>query len=612
MRLRALSIFVMVLATLTTIGAAYAQSPFFGPEFGVTQSFLNPLPNYVYPDLNIPELARTDSGFVVVWDYRDYVPYPHPLHVRVHLLDAAANPIGSDIPVNVTPVGNQSEPTVDALAGGGFVVVWQSDTGVVADTARGIFGQRFASDGTAIGTEFHVNNETTMDERSPSVAALAGGGFVVTWSRDSLDPFPPPSVRTVSAQRFDAAGAPAGTEFQVAGTRNYNTDVAGTADGGFVVGWINGGFYTLDGVFGRRYDGTGAAAGTEFEVAATDTRSVSVLQLGTGNLVFAWSAVPDLPPNMDVHARLLDTNGVPVSSEFQLNTYTTSAQVTPTLALLGNGDFLAAWSSGGEGEIIARRYDSTAVPTGDEFRVNSYWHGTQEAPNVVADGQDGFLVTWRSDEGSHYIYDAGHLRATHVCVDTTADSDGDGIGDACDPCENPGSQTISVKPALRFKFVGTEQGYANDAMSLSGELLLPAGLTFSGLDPSTVPLRLRVQTDTHVLFDAAIPTGVFAGGGTAGWTLNPSGSTWSFRDKTGAPVQGIVGASLQDRSGEMPGQVRLKIKAKNGVYPLHPADLFANVTVFFGDGDAGECVETAFIDEDCSFGALDTRLGCRK
>ena len=45
-----------------------------------------------------------------------------------------------------------------ALAGGGFVVTWTSDG--QDGSGYGIYGQRYAADGTAVGSEFRVNTFT--------------------------------------------------------------------------------------------------------------------------------------------------------------------------------------------------------------------------------------------------------------------------------------------------------------------------------------------------------------------------------------------------------------------------------------------------------------------
>ena len=51
----------------------------------------------------------------------------------------------------------------------------------------GVFGQRYASSGSALGTEFQVNTYTTGSQSEAAVASDAAGGFVVVWSSYGQD-----------------------------------------------------------------------------------------------------------------------------------------------------------------------------------------------------------------------------------------------------------------------------------------------------------------------------------------------------------------------------------------------------------------------------------------
>jgi hypothetical protein len=71
-----------------------------------------------------------------------------------------------------------------------------------------------AAPGDPIGSEFQVNSYTTNSQYKrfgQGVSALAGGGFVVAWDSNGQDC----SSRGVFGQRYDSAGAALGTEFQV-------------------------------------------------------------------------------------------------------------------------------------------------------------------------------------------------------------------------------------------------------------------------------------------------------------------------------------------------------------------------------------------------------------
>ena len=77
---------------------------------------------------------------------------------------------------------------------------------------------------------------------------------------------------------------------------------------------------------------------------------------------------------------------VPVGSEFQVNSYTTSAQTYPAVAADAEGNFVVAWTSslqdGYYDGIFAQRYDRAGQPLGTEFQVNTtavgyqYWQPT--------------------------------------------------------------------------------------------------------------------------------------------------------------------------------------------------------------------------------------------
>ena len=63
-----------------------------------------------------------------------------------------------------------------------FVVVWDSLGSSGTDSfAWSIQGQRYGSNGAPIGEQFQVNAYTTLSQRSPSIAAVPNGGFVVVW-----------------------------------------------------------------------------------------------------------------------------------------------------------------------------------------------------------------------------------------------------------------------------------------------------------------------------------------------------------------------------------------------------------------------------------------------
>jgi hypothetical protein len=94
---------------------------------------------------------------------------------------------------------------------------------------------------------------------------------------------------------------------------------------------------------------------------------------------------------------------VPVGPEFQVNSYTTSVQTEPAVAVDNAGNFVAVWRSFGSAgsdasgsSIQGQRYDATGTPLGAQFQVNTYTTNEQSEPAVDVDSAGTFVVVWRS------------------------------------------------------------------------------------------------------------------------------------------------------------------------------------------------------------------------
>jgi S-layer homology domain len=211
--------------------------------------------------------------------------------------------------------------------------------------------------GPALGPEFQINSETSGAERFPALASLGNGGFVVVWEAAAEDG----SGYGVFGQRFDSSGAKAGAEFPV---NTYTTSdqrlpaVASPGDGTFVVTW---GSVDQDGshsgVFGQRFDGSGSKVGSEIPIntfTTDDQRVPAVAAAADGSFVVVWESGPqgiDVGEDGDgfgIFGQRFDSSGVKAGSEFQVNTYTTGNQYGPSVATNPSGGFVVVWSSGGE------------------------------------------------------------------------------------------------------------------------------------------------------------------------------------------------------------------------------------------------------------------------
>ncbi|MEP7302234.1 MAG: hypothetical protein ABI699_11950 [Caldimonas sp.] len=135
---------------------------------------------------------------------------------------------------NAVTFSDQNEPTITALADGGFVIAWQSWQQDGEET--GIFAQRYDARGLATGPEFQVNTIASSRQSLPTVGALADGGFVVCWETLGRDG----DGYGIYGQRFDSDGHPLEQEFRINTTGGFDQvspSIAALSDGGFVVSW---------------------------------------------------------------------------------------------------------------------------------------------------------------------------------------------------------------------------------------------------------------------------------------------------------------------------------------------------------------------------------------
>ncbi|MCK5924034.1 MAG: hypothetical protein KAG66_24080, partial [Methylococcales bacterium] len=267
---------------------------------------------------------------------------------------------GPEFQVNSTALLQQTLPAVTALTGGGFIVTWTDSSNLSGtDTSGlGVYGQLFDTGGASVGSEFQVNTEITSTQNDSQVAALNDGGFVVTWTSQTSGTAGDGSGLGVFGQRYDASGATVNAEFQVntefTSTQN-DSSVAGLSDGGFIVSWTStssgtAGDGSANGVFAQRYDNTGVKAGLEFQVN-TETANAqdesAVTGLAGGGFVIAWTSTGQDGSADGVYAQRFDAVGNAVDAEFRVNESTVNSQFDATITALSDGGFVIAWTDNG-------------------------------------------------------------------------------------------------------------------------------------------------------------------------------------------------------------------------------------------------------------------------
>ncbi len=342
--------------------------------------------------------ALAGGGFVVVWESINQDGDGDGIYFQRY--DNAGSPAGVETQINLTTTSDQDDPQPVALSDGSFVVVWESN--LQDGSSLGIFGRQFDATGNPLTGEFQINTTTADQQVDPRVAALRGGGFVVVWESNLQDG----DQKGVYSQRFDNSSAPVGVETQVhtttAGTQ-ADARVAGLNDGGYVVVWESDASGSLE-IMGRRFDAGGSPTGGEFQINST-TADVQddpeVTALVDGGFVVIWESVNQDGSGTGLYGQKYDAAGSSVGSEFQVNSTANLAQQDPAVKTLDDGGFLVVWESfdqdGSDYGVYAQRFDASGNQVHGEFQLNTTTADGQKDVRVDVLG-DGRLVTaWVSE-----------------------------------------------------------------------------------------------------------------------------------------------------------------------------------------------------------------------
>ncbi len=308
-----------------------------------------------------------DGGAAFVWQTR---LHPGFYNVFARFLSSGSTWLTGDMQVNASARNflQSPEPALATLTNGLVVVVWGGFNQLSLNSMQDVFGQLFSPAGLKIGGEFLVNQFTPFNQRSPAIAPLASGGFVIAWVSEQQRNAPPnlgstsasytPSGVVASrasvdifARLFDASGAPLGDEFLVNTGSDVcaNPSIAPAPDGGFMIAWSQKDMNVQTNgwdVFSRPFSSAGVG-GTVRRINTWvfgDQRGPQLSAAGT-NFLALWTSFGQDGSDEGVFGQFLQADGSPSGAELQVNTTTVGSQKQPALGSDNYGRFLAVWTS---------------------------------------------------------------------------------------------------------------------------------------------------------------------------------------------------------------------------------------------------------------------------
>jgi Ca2+-binding RTX toxin-like protein len=360
--------------------------------------------------------ALAGGGYVVTWTSSGQDGSGSGIYAQRYAADGSAQ--GGETRINTTTAGDQLDTAVAALAGGGYVVTWASWNQV--GNAGDIYAQRYAADGSTVGGETRINTTVANAQTAPRVAGIADGGYVITWVSDGQDG----RYGGIYSQRFAANGSAVGAETLV----NTTTDshqasptIAALAGGGWVIGWD----VDWADVFVQRYAADGSTAGGETLIGAGTIGSnwqPAITALAGGGYLVTWATFNWETYDNDIHAQRYAADGTAVGVETCVNTTIGGEQHGPVATALADGGYVITWTSdfqdGSGSGIYAQRYAADGSAVAGETLINITTANDQNFPAITTTADGGYVITWTSTDGSgdgiySERFDANGLRASH-------------------------------------------------------------------------------------------------------------------------------------------------------------------------------------------------------
>ncbi len=416
---------------LTLPAAVFGQTNYYATN-GTEYAIIGSLPG----DQVWPDVAVTPAGGFVVW--QDNITDGSGWGVSARRLDSTLSGTLSTFRVNVQGTNDQENPRVAMLKNGGAVFVWQGGL----KGYQHIYARFLTPTNTFVTTnDILVNTFTNNFQINPAVAVLNNSNVVVVWG--SFDEASADSLQDVYGQILSPTGQQVGGEFLINQFIPYNQrtpTVAALPNGGFVVAWVSEQERSVAPVLGtnstyvtastaptpsvdidaRIYDNNGVAQSSEFLVNTnfSPCANPSVAAASDGSFMVAWGAydMVNATNGWDIWARPFSSAGAG-GAVVRVNTYLPYDQYAPRISAIG-GDYLIVWTSlwedGSREGVYGQFVHEDGSLVGGEFRVNTTTVSQQMQPTVASDGAEQFLVVWTSYTGQPYSFDLFAQRYLNV------------------------------------------------------------------------------------------------------------------------------------------------------------------------------------------------------
>lgn len=392
-----------------------------GTEFRINQ--------YTTDDQKDVAIASDGSRYLLTWESTDQDGSDSGIYGR--LIQSDGTPAGNEFIINEQTGSDQFDPAV-AWNGSVYLAVWASTYQL--DSEANIMGRFFDANGTALGSEF-VINDFEGQHIAPGVSSN-GGDFLVTWQSNSVITNSYDIVCARVSQRSGYGTDPSEADSDFDGLsdkeelQTYNTnplyfdsdgdsmadgweveynldplsmDESDDNDNDTIINYLEYLYYTNPTLADSDCDGlTDREEIKEFRINAYTTGSQYYPSIATdgSHYLVVWSSSLQDSGTEGIYARMISTDFSAATSEFQVNSYTTGLQQYPMCAA-SDTSYMVVWQSDGQdgssSAIIGRAFGLDGSALSGEFQINTYTTSTQSIASIASNGTT-FCVTWNSGQ----------------------------------------------------------------------------------------------------------------------------------------------------------------------------------------------------------------------
>ena len=294
--------------------------------------------------------------------------------------------------LNATTSGDQINPSITALPGKQFAMIWSDRAGNDGDRG-GIFGGIYDETLTLVSSEFVVNTLTTDWQSKSNIASASNGNFMAIWHQAN---------GFVEGQLFNISGEKLGNQFTIQEGYNGLSDVVADATGNFWVVSTGGGIGYIN-----KYSNTGELLldSKVYQSEAVAYEPV-ITVLTDSRILVSWYDGQNTAGS-DIYGQFVTSAGELEGIPFIINTTLAENQSKQAIAGLVSGGFVVTWQSlmqdGDLAGIYARVFDESGVG-GEEIAVNTETIGNQVWSHVTARSDGGFVVGWVDAKAPQQVY----------------------------------------------------------------------------------------------------------------------------------------------------------------------------------------------------------------